>query len=173
MEKKALIVVDMLKDFVEPDGKLYCGETAQAIISFVRNKIEEFHRSGETVIFLMDNHAPDDPEFRMFPPHCVAGTSGAEVIDALPVLPEDYRVPKTRYSGFFRTNLEEILQKEAPKEVHLVGVCTSICVLYTCADLRNRDVDVVVYKEGVADFDPEAHIFALKNIEKVLGARLV
>ncbi len=173
MEKKALIVIDMLKDFVEPDGKLYCGETAQAIVPFVREKIEEFHRTGEPVIFLMDNHAPDDPEFKMFPPHCVAGTSGAEVIDTLPVGPGDYRVPKTRYSGFFRTNLEEILQKEAPDVVHIVGVCTSICVMYTCADLRNRDFEVVVYKKGVADFDSEAHAFALKNLEKVLGARLV
>lgn len=173
MEKKALIVVDMLKDFVDPDGKLYCGETAQAIVPFVRDKIEEFHRAGNPVIFVMDHHAPDDPEFKMFPPHCIVGTGGAEVIEALPVAPGDYRVPKTRYSGFFRTNLEEILQKEAPKEVHLVGVCTSICVMYTCADLRNRDMDVVVYQEGVADFDPEAHQFALNSIKNVLGARVI
>jgi len=173
MEKRALIVVDMLKDFVDQDGKLYCGEAAQAIVPFVKEKIHEFHAAGEPVIFLMDHHAQDDPEFKMFPPHCVAGTPGAQVIEALPVAPGDYRVPKTRYSGFFRTNLDEILQKEAPTTVHLVGVCTSICVIYTCSDLRNRDIDVVVYREGVADFDPEAHSFALKSMEKVLGARVV
>jgi isochorismate hydrolase len=43
----------------------------------------------------------------------------------------------------------------------------------TCSDLRNRDLKAVVHRKAVADFDPAAHEFALKRIEKVLGAQVV
>ena len=54
-----------------------------------------------------------------------------------------------------------------------MGVCTSICVMETVSDLRDRDFDVVVHKDAVADFDPEAHEWALQRMEKILGAKVV
>lgn len=170
---KALLVIDMLRDFVEPGGALDCGEEARRIIPFVRAKIEEFHQAGELVIFIRDSHRLDDAEFKMFPPHCVKGTRGAEIIDELTVGPNDLTVEKTRYSAFYGTNLEQLLQDQDVTEAHVVGVCTSICVMDTVGDLRNRDYPVVVYRNGVADFDPEAHRFALRRMEKVYGATLI
>lgn len=172
MAKKALIIVDMLKDFLEPDGKLFCGEEARKIIPFVKEKLEAFRKDGLPIVFVMDNHAPDDAEFKMFPPHCVAGTEGAQVIDELAPAPGEHLVKKTRYSGFYNTDLDGLLKREGVVEAHVVGVCTSICVMFTVADLRNRDYEVVVYRGGVADFDPDAHRFALKHMEKILGARV-
>ena len=52
----------------------------------------------------------------------------------------------------------------------VVGNCTNICVLYTVADARFRDYAVEVPADCVATFDPEAHAFALKQMETVLGA---
>lgn len=170
---KALLVVDMLKDFIEKGGALDCGEEARRIIPFVREKVDEFHRRGELVVFIRDSHRPDDPEFQMFPPHCVKGTRGAEVIDELDVKPGDVTVEKTRYSAFYGTELEKILKERGITEAHVVGVCTSICVMDTVGDLRNRDYRVIVYRDGVADFDPEAHRFSLGRMEKIYGARVV
>jgi nicotinamidase/pyrazinamidase len=171
--EKALLVIDMLRDFLDEDGALYCGESSRSIISFVKQKIQEVRAQEGDIIFIRDCHAPDDLEFQRFTPHCVVGTRGAEIIPELDVRPEDAQVEKRRYSGFFQTPLEGILNSKGVKEVHVVGVCTSICVMDTVSDLRNRDIRTIVYREGVADFDPEAHSFALKRMERVLGAQVV
>lgn len=170
MTRKALLVIDMLNDFVDPGGALYCGEAARAIIPAVRRLMEEFSRQGHLIVVVKDAHRSDDPEFQMFPPHAVRGTWGADVIPELP-LPHGTRVvEKTRYSAFFGTDLEGILKGFAPEEVWVVGVCTSICVMDTVGDLRNRDYPVVVPSEAVADFDSEFHAFALKRMARVYGA---
>lgn len=170
MGRKALIVIDMLNDFVDPRGALYCGESARAIIPAVRRLMEDFSQRGDLIVIVKDAHRDDDPEFRMFPPHAVRGTWGGAVIPELPVLQNAQVVEKTRYSAFFGTPLENILKEYAPDEVWVVGVCTSICVMDTVGDLRNRDYTVVVPSEAVADFDPEFHTFALKRMERVYGA---
>ncbi len=170
---KVLLVVDMLKDFVYDDGALTCGKPAQEIVPYIQQLLEEFRNRGDRVIYIADAHDPDDPEFKMWPPHCVQGTEGAQVIDELKPKDDELVIPKKRYSGFFGTNLEDVLKQIGPEEVHVVGVCTSICVLFTTADLRNRDYPTVVHARGVADFDPEAHQFALKHMEKVLGAKVL
>jgi len=169
---KALLVIDMLKDFLCPTGRLYCGDKARGIVPFVRQKIEDFHKSGDLVIFLCDSHRKDDREFELFPPHCVEGTAGAEIIDELPVGKKDLVVKKGRYSGFYGTDLDAILKRNRISEVEVVGVCTSICVMDTVGGLRNRDYRVRVYSSGVADFDPQSHDFSLKRMEKIYGAQI-
>jgi nicotinamidase/pyrazinamidase len=159
MGKAALLVTDMLNDFLDPQGSLYCGPQARQIIPFVAEKIAA--------------HAPDDREFKYFPPHAVKGSWGAQIIPELTPEPGDYRVEKTRYSAFARTNLDEILEREQVEEVHLVGVCTSICVMETVKELFDRDMPALVYEQGVADFDPEAHAFALKHMQRIMGAKVV
>lgn len=173
MAKKVLIVVDMLKDFVDPDGALSCGEPAQKIILYIQKQIARIRKEGGRIVFLADSHKEDDREFELFPKHCIKGSEGAKIIDELEVKEDDYVIEKTRYSGFYGTNLEEVLARENPDEVHVVGVCTSICVMDTVSGLRDRDYKTFVHKNGVADFDPEAHQFSLKRMEKILGAKIV
>ncbi|MBI4644405.1 MAG: cysteine hydrolase [Deltaproteobacteria bacterium] len=173
MGKKALIVADMLRDFMEPQGTLYLGAEAREIIPFVARKIEETRAAGGVVIYVCDAHAPDDKEFQLFAPHAVRGTRGAEIIPELQVLPGDYRVEKTSYSCFHNTEMDAVLKREQVERVEIVGVCTSICVMETVKELFDRDIPRLVYREGVADFDPEGHAFALKYMQRVLGAEVV
>jgi len=170
---KALFVIDMLKDFINKDGALFCGDPCRKIIPFVKEKIEEFHNDGNLVVFICDAHKEDDLEFKVFPKHCVAGTPGAEIIDELPVGEKDVIIRKTRYSSFYKTNLDDVLKDKAISEVHVVGVCTSICVMDTVGDLRNRDYKVIVYKEGVADFDERSYQFSIERMEKTYAAKVV
>lgn len=169
-----LIVVDMLEGFCTEGYPLFCGEDAVKIIPFVKRKIEEYSEKYLPVIFLADNHDPDDKEFEMFPPHCIKGTKEAEV---LPQLFEAARkkvlIPTVRFSGFYKTNLELYLAGFAPEVVEVVGVCTDICVFFTVEGLRYRDYRVRVCRGGVASFNREAHDFALQQMEKVLGAEVV
>ena len=170
---QVLLVVDMLKGFCEEGRPLYCGPSVAPIIPFIRKLIVGYNQRDETVVFICDSHEPDDLEFQMFPPHCVRGSEEAEIIDQLRgVASNEIIIPKQRYSGFFGTNLEELLAGLAPELVEVVGVCTNICVLYTVEELRNRDYPVRVRRRGVASFDAGAHMFALQQMEKVLGAEV-
>ncbi|MDY0235281.1 MAG: isochorismatase family cysteine hydrolase [Gudongella sp.] len=170
---KALLVIDMLKDFIEKDGALETGPTGRDIIPFIKEKIQEFRKSGYPVIYLCDSHETNDKEFDMFPPHCVKDTEGSKIIDDLEVLDEDKIIRKRRYSAFYGTDLDLFLRENNVNEIYLVGVCTNICVLYTAADARNISYKVNVFKDGVASFDQEAHKFALKEMENTLGCNIL
>src|SRR6056297_1458755 len=163
----------MLKDFMDSEGVLYCGEDSDKIIPFVKNKIQEFKDDNYPVIFIADSHKENDKEFEMFPKHCIKGSEGAKILEEL-LIEDALVVKKSRYSGFFNTKLEELICSYGKNVgVHVVGVCTNICVMYTVEELRNRDIKTYVYKDGVASFDLEAHEFALNQMESVLGAEII
>lgn len=170
MPKKALIIVDMLNDFVDEKGALYCGNTARSIIPFIQKRRTSYRNRKDIVIYLQDSHDENDKEFEKFQKHSVAGTWGCEVIPELSPLAGEKVIPKKRYSGFHGTDLENILKSADVDEVEVVGVCTSICVMDTVAGLANRDYKTTVPVKGVADFDPEMHQFSLKRMEKIYGA---
>lgn len=173
MPRNALLVLDMLVDFIDEKGALYCGPTALKIVPFVKRKIEQTREGGDLVVYIADSHRPNDKEFEMFPKHCVKGAPGARVIPELKPGRGDVVVRKTRYDGFTGTRLEEVLKKNRVKHVDVVGVCTSICVMDTVGGLRNRDYPTTVYKKGVADFDQKSHRFALRRMEKIYGAEVI
>lgn len=173
MGTDATIVIDMLNDFIHPDGVLYCGQTAERIVPVISRLLHHSRAEGEAVIYLQDSHTADDKEFEKFPPHCVADTWGSRIIESLKPETGDRVIAKTRYSGFYGTDLEQILEQLNSDRVTVVGVCTSICVMDTVGGLVNRDYAVRVPADAVADFDAEAHIFALKRMEKIYGAHIV
>lgn len=170
---EALLVIDMLKDFIDEDGVLTTGPAGRDIVPFIRNKADEFRQKGYPVIYICDNHEKDDKEFDMFPPHCIAGTEGSQIIEDLEVKDGDKVIKKRRYSAFFGTDLDLYLREKGVAEIHLVGVCTNICVLYTAADARNLGYRVNIHEEGVASFDEDAHKFALKEMETTLGCKII
>ena len=166
-----VLVIDMLRGFLEEGNPLFCGAASRSIIPSVQRLLAREMARGSPIISIMDSHDPDDLEFQMFPRHCVAGTEEAEVIPELAGFPGE-RMRKKRYSGFFGTPLEQRLQELKPDRLIVVGVCTDICVLHTVADARNRDYPVEVPRDGVASFDERMHRFALEHMGKVLGAKI-
>jgi nicotinamidase-related amidase len=168
---KVVIVEDMLRGFLEEGYPLYCGDDARKIITNVRRLLEEESKKGSNIFFVADSHARDDLEFQMFPMHCVTGTAECEVVPEL-IRFAGTVIPKQRYSSFFNTNLEKELKRLRTDKIIVCGVCTDICVLHTVADARARDFQVEVPVDCVASFDNEAHRWALKHMEKVLGVRL-
>ena len=170
MPEKALIIVDMLNDFIDPQGKLYCGETGPATVPVIRKQLDLARQQGDLVVYLQDSHPADDLEFEKFPPHCIAGSWGSRIVSDLTPLDGEIVIPKQRYSGFFGTDLSMILSDSGVRAATVAGVCTSICVMDTVGGLANRDYDVVVPVRGVADFDTEFHAFALDRMKKLYGA---
>ena len=171
-EKRVLLVVDMLNDFVLEGAPLEVA-SSRSIIPAIRRRIEGARSNGIPVIYVCDAHQIDDEEFNVWPRHAVKGTEGAKVIRELAPLPGDIVVEKTRYSGFFRTNLEELLRGLQVRRITIVGILTNICVLFTAADAVMRGFAVEIPRDSVAAATKEEHEFALEQMAKVLGARII
>jgi len=167
----AVLVIDMVRGFMDNTCPLYCGDRARNIIPNIKRLLESETKKGSRVFFLNDSHDKDDAEFKMFTPHCIAGTSETEVIPELAVYPGEI-IPKKRYSAFYGTDLEAKLKKLKPDKVIVCGVCTDICVCHTVGDARNRNYEVEVPIDCVASFDEKAHYSVLEHMEKVLGAKM-
>src|SRR5438105_15599220 len=84
--KRALVVVDMIQDFVHEGGALYCGPSMARIVPVIRDEIARARAGAEPIVYLTDNHLPGDAEFQMFPPNELAGNKGAEVVHVLSTL---------------------------------------------------------------------------------------
>jgi nicotinamidase/pyrazinamidase len=171
--KRALVVVDMIEDFVREDGALYCGPSIAKVVPVIQRELERARSAAEPVVYLTDEHLPDDAEFAHVPPHAIKGTKGASIVPELAARAGDVVIPKRRFSGFFGTDLDITLRERGVDTLRLVGDCTNICVLYTAADARNLGYAVEVLRDGVTSFDLEAHADALRELEKTLGATIL
>lgn len=170
---KALLIIDMLHDFVESRGALYIGPEAETVIPRVKERLLDYRKRGEPVIHICDRHLPGDAEFEMFPPHCLEEGEGGAIVPELAPLPGERVIYKRRYSAFFGTDLDLTLREKGVAELELAGVATNICILYTAADARMLNYPVTVYASATASFDQEAHRFALQEMVKTLGVRLI
>ena len=68
--------------------------------------------------------------------------------------------------------MEIKLRERNIQELHLVGVCTDICILHTAIDAYNKGFEIVVHKKGVASFNHKGHEWALGHFENTLGAKV-
>jgi len=164
---KALLIVDMLKDFIDEGAPLHV-PAGKGIVEHIAGEIRYAREKGRPIIYLCDRHAPDDPEFEVWPPHAVSNTPGAEVIDELKPRPGDHVIEKAYYYGFFKTRLESLLEELDIEEVLICGVVTNICVLYTAVDALQRGLRVIVPETCVAALDERDHEFALRQINEIL-----
>jgi len=173
---KALIVIDILNDFCVEDGALY-SEYHRKPVDFIIKTIQRFKEEKALIVTAEDWHEVDDEEFKIFPPHCIENTHGAELIPEMKEVLKNYElhrtVKKRRFDLFFNTHLEEILTENEVDEAYVCGIVTNICVLFTVEELKCRDIETFVFGEGVNGYDQEAHRFALKQMKEVLGAKII
>ncbi len=182
MMKRALLNIDYTVDFVADNGALTCGKPGQDIEGSIVQVTEDFIDKGDYVVFAVDIHQENDnyhPETKLFPPHNIEGTKGRDLYGRLKELYENYKTQeqvywmnKTRYSAFAGTDLELKLRERQITEVHLVGVCTDICILHTAVDAFNKGFKVVIYKDAVASFNQQGHEWALGHFQNSIGAEI-
>ncbi|MDY0395310.1 cysteine hydrolase family protein [Virgibacillus halophilus] len=183
MGKQALLNIDYTYDFVAPDGKLTCGEPGQALEDRIAELTKEFIDRGAFVVFAIDAHHEGErlhPETELFPPHNIVGTPGRKLYGKLEAVYREnkekenvYYFDKTRYSAFTGTNLELKLRERGIEELHLVGVCTDICILHTAVEAYNKGFNIVVHQDAVASFNQAGHEWALGHFKHILGAEMI
>jgi nicotinamidase-related amidase len=174
MSKEALLVIDMLNDFVREGAPLEVPGTRK-VIPAIKREIESAGKRNIPVIFICDAHDKEDREFSKFgwPAHALDGSEGAEVVDGLKPGKDDIVIKKQTYSGFYKTTLDEILQKLDIDSLRLTGCVTHICVLFTASDAVLRDYKVTVIEDAVAGIEKEDHDAAIRIMKNVLGAEIM
>ncbi len=170
MEREALLICDMLNDFVREGAPLEVPETRR-IIPAIKREIDRARKAGNEIIHIVENHEPDDKEFSKFgwPPHGVKGTEGAQIIDELKPKENDRVVGKITYSGFHDTKLDETLKSLGITRIRLTGCVTHICVFFTAYEGVLLDYHVSVVSDAVAGLSREDHDAALRIMRTVLS----
>lgn len=169
--KLAIIVIDMLKDFVR--GSMKC-DTAQRIIDPLQRLLDGARAAGIPVIFANDVRilkVDHDPS--VWGKRVMIVATAARLIDELEPGPEDYHVPKHHHSAFRGTNLHPLLEKLGVNTVVLCGLHTNLCVTGTAADAFHHGYSVIVPPDGVEAFTEEEHLAGLDYLEQQYGAKLI
>jgi len=182
--------VDTQKDFMLRSGALYVPD-AERIVPALGRLFDFAVKNGIPVLSSMDVHAPDDPEFARFPPHCVRGTDGArklgdtllpgaQTFSAAPVgldLAEvvgkcrQVVVEKATFDVFTNPLTERLVRVLPPRAV-VFGVATEYCVKAACLGLRRLGVQVTLVSDAVRGIAPQTEAAALAELAAA-GVRFV
>jgi len=183
--------VDVQRDFVLPGGNLYV-PGAEKLLPNIR-RLTDAARQGKVLLASHgDFHTPNDPEFKIFPPHCVQGTMGSELVPEaitenvarVPNEPEA-RVPedlskyqqilleKQTLSIFESRHAEALLNKLGTRAEFVVfGVVTEYCVSFAVKGLLERRRRVAVVTDAIETLKKKEGDKAVAEFVR-LGARLV
>ncbi len=169
--KRALIVVDVQNDFVDPEGGLTVKD-ASSVVPSINAMISAARDDDRLIVYTQDWHPGVTPHFAkdggIWPVHCVADSWGAQFYPGLEVV-SDARVVKKGtggedgYSGFSvrdpeteaesDTAMESILKQHGIDEVEIVGIATDYCVKETALDARRRGFKTAVYRNCMKGVD--------------------
>jgi len=183
--------VDVQRDFMLPGGALYV-PGAEKLLPNIRKLTDAARRGKVLLISSGDFHAPNDPEFQQFPPHCVKGTPGAQLLpEALTEkvvrienqpsakLPDDLSpyqqiiLEKQTLDVFQTLHADELMQRLGDRPEFVVfGVVTEYCVACAVKGLIERKRRVAVVRDAIQTLAAEAGEKALTEFQK-LGAWLV
>jgi nicotinamidase/pyrazinamidase len=183
--------VDAQADFLLPGGKLYV-PGAEKIIPNLKGLVDAARNGRVLLISDACQHRLDDPEFKTFPPHCVRGTPGAEIVpeglapDHI-VVPNDraFRLPddllehqqiviEKQTLNVFDNPLANDIVNRLPKDVQffVFGVVTEYCVRLAAKGLLERGRKVSLVKDAIETLNPQHGRHTCEELER-LGARFV
>jgi len=156
--RPALIIIDMVKDNFEESRKLPITPFAQKIISPINTLTRIFRERKFPIVFATDAFHTGHFFFTgRMKPHSLAGTTGAEVVDALDRREGDYWMPKPSMSAFFKTGLEGWLRDRQVTLCAVCGIATNFCVLTSAFDALANDFRAVLVEDCSAAASEKIH----------------
>jgi ureidoacrylate peracid hydrolase len=160
MAQTALLVIDVQNVYAAADSPLYVASLPQSLAR-INALIRAFSSAGKPVIYVRHVHRPDGRDAgRMFdfagsaePVGFVDGSSEAEYVPELLIVPEGLHITKRRYSSFEGTELDGILRSLGTDTVAICGYMTNFCCDSTARAAHDRDyfVDFIADATGAPD----------------------
>lgn len=170
MAKHAVIVVDVLNDFVEG---LVGSPHAITVIKPCQKLIAAARKRNAPVIYTNDAHVEGDCELSIWGPHAMRGSQGAQIYDAIAPQGDDIVIEKHNYSGFFKTELDDTLKSLGVDSLIVAGLYSNICCRLTCIDAFQNGYKVTIAREAMTSFDESAYEGDLEYLKTVAGAEAV
>jgi nicotinamidase/pyrazinamidase len=177
--------VDSQIDFVYPAGALYV-PGAERIVGGIAKLNRLAAQRGIPVISTMDAHTEDDPEFRVWRPHCVAGTTGQQkpavtllekrvVVPGTPGLPEmadaqQILLEKQTVDCFTNPNLIALLDRLGAVHCVVYGVVAEICVKNAVFGLLKTGRKVELVTDAIKELDATASSAMIAELLAAGGA---
>lgn len=201
-ENTGVIVVDVQADFTElKSGSLAVPGTDAGYINTVKRSTHRFLQQGLQIYFTQDWHPADHISFYtnnpdteplqvieiggrsqvMWPPHCVQGTSGAEIVVSVGVSAKTVRKGTDSrfdsYSGFaddggHKTDLDRILRNDGIQKLIIYGLATDYCVKATVLDALEAGFQVELILELCRGVSPDTAESAIQEME-AKGATII
>ncbi len=182
----ALLIIDMQKDFLYPDG---FGALLGNDVTLLQRTIEPIQQilslartTGMLVIHTREGHLPDlsdcpptkldrwpagtrigdlGPMGRIL----IRGEAGHGIIDELAPLPTEIVLDKPGKSSFYATDLEAILQQQGIRNLLVTGVTTDVCCNATVIAANDRGFNAIVLEDCVSSYSPARHAATLAAIQ--------
>ncbi len=167
--KQAVIVVDMINDFVT--GKLGSAR-AQKIVPTTAAFIKKARKQGVPIIYLRDAHTLSDKEMAIWGEHAMKGSKSSEIVPELRPEKTDIVIEKRWYSGFIDTELPLVLTELSVDTLIILGVSTDICVQNNVGHAYFSGYKTIVLSDCTASIDESAHELALKYMKNIYGAEI-
>lgn len=166
MPRHAILVIDMLNDFVGEKAPLRCpgGETIIPDLQKLFKWVRERENDDVHLVHIQEAHRKNDADFRVRPVHAVDGTWGSDFIPELYPEGDEYIVKKRRHSGFAHTDLDLYLREENIDTVVVTGVWTNVCVRSTATDALANAYKVITLSDGCASKTEEMHEYGLNDL---------
>ncbi len=201
-ENTAVIVVDLQADFtVLKSGSLAVAGTNAQYLDAVEKATRVYQEQGVPLYFTQDWHPADHVSFYtnnpdteplqvielegrpqvMWPPHCVQGTSGAEIVVTVGSAAKTVRKGTDNrfdsYSGFaddggHKTELERILREDGVQKLIIYGLATDYCVRATVLDALEAGFQVELILELCRGVSPDTTAAAIQEME-AQGATII
>ncbi|MFH1132188.1 MAG: isochorismatase family cysteine hydrolase [Pseudomonadota bacterium] len=154
----AILIIDMVKDVFDKEHGFPIMVHAKAIVPRVNEVNQWARKKGWPVIFSCDSFLKEDFIFKgKMGPHALRGTEGCMVTEELVQEPGDVYLPKRRFSGFFKTDLDQTLRTWEVDTVVVCGISTHFCVLTTAMDALCHDFKAIILEDATAAFTAEIH----------------
>jgi nicotinamidase/pyrazinamidase len=150
--KSALVIIDMLNDFLLPSGSMYF-EKGQAVVGPISRLKAACRGYGVQVVYGNDAHPKDSQEFSDWAPHCLAGSPGAQIIQELSPEAGDIVLYKDALSLFADGVAQRILRGLDISRLILVGVATEYSMKSCALDALARGFTVTMVSDAIAGVD--------------------
>jgi ureidoacrylate peracid hydrolase len=179
LRKTAVIVVDMQNDFGSKGGMLDRAgidvSGVQQAVAPTARALAAARKAGVPIVYLkMGYHAdlsdlgtegspnrtghqhlhvgesvpaPNGEQSRIL----VRDTWNTQIVDGLKPQPGDVAIYKTRFSGFYNTDLDAILKRRGVTKLIMTGCNTTICLESTIRDAMFRDYSTVLLSDCTAE----------------------
>jgi nicotinamidase-related amidase len=169
----ALILIDLQNDFfrTEYEDQNHAKQVEQQLTENINRLLDAARPQQIPVFFVITSLEPDASNWNLRMKDlgsaiCIKGTEGEAILTGLKINEKEHIIHKTRYSAFFKTELDEVLKSMAIDTLIIGGINTHACIRTSAVDAFMRDYRVIIPEECVVSYNPEYHETSMKYFSK-------